>query len=144
MLAESWKPLVTGHKHRIRRLTYNVLYQFYPVLKYESKNALAKNCHFFRSIMRTAIANLTNRFHVAERLFSNCWFSPDVTKFQTSELLILLRFYFHDVLEQLKTNIQTNIHSEWVSWFSDRLRLNFWAFAWRGLYMTGERAVMLV
>ena len=27
----------------------------------------------------------------------NCWFSHDVTKFQTSELLILLRFYFHDV-----------------------------------------------
>ena len=26
----------------------------------------------------------------------NCWFSHDVTKFQTSELLILLRFYFHD------------------------------------------------
>ena len=25
-----------------------------------------------------------------------CWFSHDVTKFQTSELLILLRFYFHD------------------------------------------------
>ena len=45
---------------------------------------------------------------------ANCWFSHDVTKFQTSELLILLRFYFHDVLEQLKTNIQTNFHSEWV------------------------------
>ena len=43
-----------------------------------------------------------------------CWFSHDVTKFQTSELLILLRFCFHDVLEQLKTNIQTNFHSEWV------------------------------
>ena len=27
----------------------------------------------------------------------NCWFSHDVTKFQTSELLMLLRFYFHDV-----------------------------------------------
>ena len=44
----------------------------------------------------------------------NCWFSHDVTKFQTSELLILPRFYFHDVLEQLKTNIQTNFHSDWV------------------------------
>ena len=43
-----------------------------------------------------------------------CWFSHDVTKFQTSELLILLRFYFHDVLEQLKTNLHTNFHSEWV------------------------------
>ena len=28
--------------------------------------------------------------------------------------LILLRFYFHDVLEQLKANIQTNFHSEWL------------------------------
>ena len=27
----------------------------------------------------------------------NCWFSHDVTKFQTSELLIPLRFYFYDV-----------------------------------------------
>ena len=45
---------------------------------------------------------------------NNCWFSHDVTKFQTSELLILLRFYFHDVLEQLKTNIQKYFHSEWV------------------------------
>ena len=29
--------------------------------------------------------------------FSNCQFSHDVTKFQTSELLILPRFYFHDL-----------------------------------------------
>ena len=29
-------------------------------------------------------------------------------------------------------------------WFSDRLRFNFKAFAWRDLYMTEERAVMLV
>ena len=43
-----------------------------------------------------------------------CWFSHDVTKFQTSELLILLRFYFHDVKEQLKTNLHTDFHSEWV------------------------------
>ena len=41
-----------------------------------------------------------------------CWFSHEVTKFQTSELLILLRFYFHDVEEQLKTNIHTNFRSE--------------------------------
>ena len=58
-----------------------------------------------------------------------CWFSHDVTKFRTSELLILLRFYFHDVLEQLKTNIQTNFHSDWVlglvidyAWISKLLR----------------------
>ena len=45
---------------------------------------------------------------------TSCWFSHDVTKFQTLELLIFLRFYFHDVLEQLKTNIHANFHSEWV------------------------------
>ena len=44
----------------------------------------------------------------------NCWFSHDVTNIQTLELLILLRFYFHDVQGQLKTNIHTNFHSEWV------------------------------
>ena len=38
----------------------------------------------------------------------NCWFSHDVTKIQTTKLSILLRFYFHGVLEQLKTNFQTN------------------------------------
>ena len=37
-----------------------------------------------------------------------CWFSHDVTKSQTMKLSILLRFYFHGVLEQLKTNFQTN------------------------------------
>ena len=38
----------------------------------------------------------------------NCWFSYDVTKVQTTKLLILLRFYFHDVLEQLETNFHSN------------------------------------
>ena len=37
-----------------------------------------------------------------------CWFSHDVTKIQTKKLSILPRFYFHDALEQLKTNSQTN------------------------------------
>ena len=35
--------------------------------------------------------------------------SLDVTKIQTTKLSILLRFYFHGVLEQLKTNFQTNL-----------------------------------
>ena len=43
-----------------------------------------------------------------------CWFSHDVTTIPTLELLILLRFYFYDVQEQLKTNIHTYFHSEWV------------------------------
>ena len=38
----------------------------------------------------------------------NCWFSHKVTKEQTTKLSILLRFYFRDVLELLKTNFHTN------------------------------------
>ena len=36
------------------------------------------------------------------------WFSHDVIKIQTKKLSILPRFYFHDALEQLKTNIHNN------------------------------------
>ena len=46
-----------------------------------------------------------------------CWFSHDVTKIQTAKLSILLRFYFHDVLEQLKTNVYTNFRSKRVLGF---------------------------
>ena len=42
------------------------------------------------------------------RLINNCWFSHDVTKIQTTKLSILLRFYFHGVLELLKTIFHTN------------------------------------
>ena len=69
-------------------------------------------------------------------IMCNCWFSHDVTKFQTLELLIFLRFYFHDLLEQLKNNIHTNFHSEWVlglvidcAWISKLLRGV--TFTWR-------------
>ena len=41
-----------------------------------------------------------------------CWFSHDVTKIQTIKLSIVPRFYFHDVLEQLKTNVDTNFASK--------------------------------
>ena len=34
------------------------------------------------------------------------WFSHDVTKIQTTKLSMLLRFYFHVVLEKLRTNVQ--------------------------------------
>ena len=44
-------------------------------------------------------------------------FSHDVTRIQTTKLSILLRFYFRDVLEQLKTNIQTNFRFERVLGF---------------------------
>ena len=53
-------------------------------------------------------------------LFMGCYcrFSHDVTKNQTTELLILLIFYFSEVYEQLKTNIWTNFCSEWVLGFA--------------------------
>ena len=54
---------------------------------------------------------------------SYCWFSHDVTKIQTTKLSILLRFYFDDVLEQLKTVYKFSLQK--VSWFCDRVRLSF-------------------
>ena len=60
---------------------------------------------------------------------TNCWFSHDVTKIQTTKLSILARFYFHDVLEQLKTNFHTNFCFKRVlgfvieyAWISQLLR----------------------
>ena len=47
----------------------------------------------------------------------NCWFSHDVTKIQTKKLSILPRFYFHDALEQLKTNFHTNFRFKRVLGF---------------------------
>ena len=64
-----------------------------------------------------------------ETIFTYCWFSHDVTKIQTTKLSILLRFYFHGVLEQLKTNFQTNFRFNRVlgfvieyAWISKLLR----------------------
>ena len=50
-------------------------------------------------------------------LFPYCWFSQDVTKVQTTKLSILLIFYFHEVLEQLKTNFHTNFRFKRVLGF---------------------------
>ena len=47
----------------------------------------------------------------------NCWFSHDVTKIQTKKLSILPRFYFHDALEQLKTNFHINFRFQRVLGF---------------------------
>ena len=52
-----------------------------------------------------------------ETIFTYCWFSHDVTKIQTTKLSILLRFYFHGILEQLKTNFQTNFRFKRVLGF---------------------------
>ena len=45
------------------------------------------------------------------------WFSHDVTKIQTTKLLILPRFSVHDVLEQLKINVHTNFRLKRVLGF---------------------------
>ena len=65
-----------------------------------------------------------------------CWFSHDVTKIQTTKLSILPRFYFHDALEQLKTNFHTNFRFKRFlgfvieyAWISKLLRNA--AFTWR-------------
>ena len=47
----------------------------------------------------------------------NCWFSHYVTKIQTKKLSFLPRFYFHDALEELKTNCQTNFRFKRVLGF---------------------------
>ena len=64
------------------------------------------------------------------------WFSHDVTKIQTKKLSILPRFYFHDALEQLKTNFRTNFRFKKVlgflieyAWISKLL--SDVAFTWR-------------
>jgi len=44
-------------------------------------------------------------------------FRHDVTNIQPKKLSILPRFYFHDVLEQLKTNFHTNFRFKRVLGF---------------------------
>ena len=58
-----------------------------------------------------------------------CWFSHDVTKIETIKLSILLRFYFHDILEQLKfkTNFHANFRFKRVLGFV----VEYVAFTWR-------------
>ena len=46
-----------------------------------------------------------------------CWSSHDVTKIQTKKPAILPRFYFHDALEQLKTNLHKNFRFKRVLGF---------------------------
>ena len=49
--------------------------------------------------------------------FTIVGFHTDATKIQTKKLSILPRFYFHDVLEQLKTNFHTNFRFQRVLGF---------------------------
>ena len=59
---------------------------------------------------------------------TNCWFSHDVTKIQTTKLSILQRFYLHDALEQLKTNFHTNFRLKRVLGFVIEYQLEFLSF----------------
>ena len=101
------------------------------------------------TLARTSQQNLIKmNFHVtflnniALKIVANsCWFSHDVTKIQTTKLSILPRFYFHDVLEQLKTNFHTNFPFKRVlgfvieyTWISKLLRDA--AFTWRPIELS--------
>ena len=48
----------------------------------------------------------------------NSWFSHDVIKIQTKKLSLLLSFYFHVILEHLKTFIQTNFRFKGILCFA--------------------------
>ena len=86
--------------------------------------------------------NLYSIFYFDGVLVLYRWFSHDVTKIQTTKLSILLRFYFHDVLEQLKTNVHTNFHFKRVLGIVLEY-LEFLSFCMkRLLHMTAERALM--
>ena len=58
-----------------------------------------------------------SKYMYGYRLRRYYWFSFNVTKIQTTKLSILPRFYFHDVLEQLKTNFHTNFRFKRVPGF---------------------------
>ena len=64
---------------------------------------------------------------------ANWVFSHDVTKIQTKELSILLSFFFHEVLQHLKTLCLRQIFGSKGSWFCDRRRLSNQAFGWRAI-----------
>ena len=78
------------------------------------------------------------------------WFSHDVTKIQTKKLSLLLSFYFHLVLEHLKTFIQTNSQSKRVLRFAiqdaliSRLLCDA-AFRWRpGKFLCGLKTLRIL
>ena len=72
---------------------------------------------FFASLWTSTRSINTQKKNLAN-IQPYCRFSHDVTKIQTTKLLILLIFYFNDVKEQLKTSIYTNFCSEWVLGFA--------------------------
>ena len=67
--------------------------------------------------VRMADIWLASLVYLLVNVSTYCWFSHDVTKIQTTKLSILLRFYFHGILEQLKTSFQTNFRLKRVLGF---------------------------
>ena len=55
--------------------------------------------------------------HKSWQINGYCWFSHDAIKIQTNKLSILPRFYFHDALEELKTNFYANFRFKKVLGF---------------------------
>ena len=87
-------------------------------LRTETANCCDLTIHFW--------CQLCTLFRVSNYIVG---FSHNVTKIQTTKLSILLRFYFHGVLEQLKTNFQANFRFKKVlgfvieyAWISKLLR----------------------
>ena len=69
------------------------------------------NFNWFLCMMQRVIQFITLAlFWLRGRFYRkiNSRFSHDVTKIQTKKLSLLLSFYFHVILEHLKTFIQTN------------------------------------
>ena len=95
-----------------------------------------KNCAILQYTNISEQESDQQRCLVRLQKMENSWFLLDVTKIQNKELLILLRFYFHEELKPLKTCIFINFHSERVirfviryAWISNRLP--DMAFTWR-------------
>ena len=107
---------------------YNPWRQSYNSLERQKQNSLTFHTKNIKT-KKIAFINIKRNLH-------NCWFSHDVTKIQTTKLSILLWFYFHGVLEQLKTNFETDFGFKRVvgfvieyAWISKLLRDV--AFTWR-------------
>ena len=96
---------------------------FHPELLYRAENfAPLRNLATKRpqvSVMKLAAVRVFSckHPHTSNETSFYCWFSHDVTKTQTKKLSILPRFYFHDALEQLKTNFPTNFRFKSVLGF---------------------------
>ena len=76
-----------------RPLKKNISFDVDIVVK-TNRNVVYRGLYCYRQRVRV----ITLSPNIFVRIVSAyCWFSHDVTKFQTLEILILLKFYFHAV-----------------------------------------------